>query len=42
MSDIFISYNNKDKEKAKLFATLLGQQGWSVFWGQEHTSGEKL
>jgi len=32
MNNIFISYNNKDKEKAKLFATLFGQQGWSVFW----------
>jgi len=40
MSDIFISYNNKDKEKAKLFATLFGQQGWSVFWDKNIPPGK--
>jgi len=42
MSDIFISYNNKDKEKAKLFATLLGQQGWSVFWDKNIPPGKNF
>lgn len=40
MSDIFISYNNKDKEKAKLFATLLKQHGWSVFWDKNIPPGK--
>ena len=40
MSDIFISYNNKDKDKAKLFATLLAQQGWSVFWDKNIPPGK--
>jgi hypothetical protein len=40
MSDIFISYNNKDKDKAKLFATLLTQQGWSVFWDKNIPPGK--
>lgn len=40
MSDIFISYNNKDKEKAKLFATILAKQGWSVFWDKNIPPGK--
>ena len=40
MSDIFISYNNKDKDKAKLFATILAQQGWSVFWDKNIPPGK--
>ena len=40
MSDIFISYNNKDKDKAKLFATILTQQGWSVFWDKNIPPGK--
>lgn len=40
MSDIFISYNNKDKDKAKLFATLLKQHGWSVFWDKNIPPGK--
>jgi hypothetical protein len=40
VSDIFISYNNQDKDKAKLFATLLGQQGWSVFWDKKIPPGK--
>jgi len=40
MSDIFISYNNKDKAKAMLFATLLAQRGWSVFWDKNIPPGK--
>lgn len=42
MSDIFISYNNNDKAKAKLFATLLEQQGWSVFWDKNIPPGKNF
>ena len=42
MSDIFISYNNKDKAKAMLFATLLAQRDWSVFWDKNIPPGKTL
>ncbi len=32
MADIFLSYAREDLEKARLLATGLEQQGWSVFW----------
>jgi len=32
VADIFLSYAREDLEKARLLATGLEQQGWSVFW----------
>ena len=32
MADIFLSYANPDRSRAKLFADLLSSCGWSVFW----------
>ena len=32
VADIFLSYANPDRSRAKLFADLLSSCGWSVFW----------
>ena len=39
MSDIFLSYAREDKDKAAALAKILSEQGWSVWWEQEHTTG---
>lgn len=40
MSDIFISYSNKDKDFAKRLAAILENQGWSVFWDRKIPAGK--
>jgi hypothetical protein len=32
MSDIFIAFARKDRDRAKLFVEALERQGWLVFW----------
>lgn len=39
MSDIFISYSSADRERARLFAQVLEQRGWSVWWDREIPPG---
>jgi formylglycine-generating enzyme len=41
VSDIFLSYAREDLEKARLLASALEKQGWSVFWDRNSIlSGE--
>lgn len=40
MSDIFLSYARKDKERAHMFADALNKQGLSVWWDPNIDSGE--
>jgi TIR domain len=40
MSDIFISYNQKDKSKAELFARVFEQENWAVFWDKAIPPGK--
>ena len=42
MSDIFISYASEDRQKAKMLAEVLPQQGWSVFWDRDLAPGDKF
>ena len=41
MSDIFLSYASEDRQKAKMLAEVLPQQGWSVFWDRDLIPGDK-
>ena len=40
MADIFLSYNEKDREQARRVATLLTKSGWSVWWDRRIPAGE--
>jgi hypothetical protein len=42
MSDIFISYARRDKDRAELLAEKLSQQGWSVWWDREIPPGQSF
>jgi TIR domain len=50
MSDIFISYANKDRPRAQMFVQALEGRGWSIFWDRtipvgktwRETIGEEL
>jgi len=42
MSDIFISYARSDKEKARLFAETLQQEGLSIWWDPEIPPGKSF
>lgn len=42
MNDIFISYARKDKEKAQNLASLLEEQGFSIWWDVEIRAGESF
>jgi TIR domain len=39
MSDIFISYEKSDLQKAKMLAQRLGSQGWATFWDRKIPAG---
>ena len=41
MSDIFISFANADRDKARRLAEALGAEGWSVFWSVETPVAKK-
>jgi len=40
MSDVFISYARSDREKARLFAETLQQEGLSIWWDPEIPPGQ--
>src|SRR5438270_4786869 len=40
MSDIFLSYAREDREKARLLAEGLEEQGWSVWWDRRISAGK--
>ena len=42
MSDIFISYSSADRERAKLLADALTEQGWSVWWDRQIPPGRQF
>ncbi len=42
MSDIFISYSNKDRPWVEQFAKTLGAHGWSVWWDRDIPTGESF
>jgi hypothetical protein len=35
MADIFVSYSNEDRDRAKVVAMALAHSGWSVWWDRE-------
>jgi len=42
MSDVFISYAREDRARAKAFAELFQQQGWSVWWDRNIPPGRSF
>lgn len=42
MSDIFISYANEDRSKARAIAKRLEQEGWSVWWDRKIPPGQSF
>jgi hypothetical protein len=42
MSDIFISYSNKDRPWVEQFAKVLAEHGWSVWWDRQIPTGESF
>ncbi|MEW8646574.1 MAG: toll/interleukin-1 receptor domain-containing protein [Candidatus Thiodiazotropha endolucinida] len=42
MSDIFISYKREEQDKAKLLASALAKQGWSVWWDPKLRGGQRF
>ena len=42
MSDIFISYDHADRERAMQLATALEAEGWSVWWDRQIRLGKRF
>lgn len=42
MNEIFISYASEDRERAKVLATALGEQGWDIWWDREIPLGKSF
>jgi adenylate cyclase len=42
MVDVFVSYANMDRERAKLVVDALRFQGWSVWWDRQILPGESF
>ena len=42
MSDIFTSYKSEDQARAKVLASALERQGWSVWWDRKILPGERF
>ena len=40
MTDVFISYANEDRERARDLATALEARGWSVWWDRKIIAGQ--
>ena len=40
MADIFLSYNEKDREQARRVATMLESVGWTVWWDRRIPAGD--
>ena len=40
MTDIFLSYTERDRETARRVAEVLGSAGWSVWWDRRIPAGE--
>lgn len=40
MTDIFLSYTERDRETARRIAEVLGEAGWSVWWDRRIPAGE--
>lgn len=40
MADIFISYASEDREIAKMLASILAVEGWSIWWDREIIPGQ--
>lgn len=39
VSDVFVSYANQDRERARKFVAILGARGWTVFWDRTIPTG---
>jgi hypothetical protein len=42
MSDVFISYANSDRERARELANALSARGWSVWWDRNIKAGQSF
>ena len=42
MADVFISYAREDKDKARMLANALEDQGWSVWWDPQIPAGREF
>ncbi len=40
MADIFLSYDDKDRDRARALVTALERQGWSIFWDRSIPAGK--
>jgi hypothetical protein len=40
LSDIFISYTEEDREKARVLAEALAAQGWDIWWDRSIPAGK--
>ena len=40
MADVFISYSNRDRERARTLAEALERRRWSVWWDRKIVAGQ--